>query len=299
MSTPILVVGFNRLDKLIFILETITNWAVPHIYISIDGPKDESTKDITKNITMYLQKFNDSQKYTIWINETNLGISRNISDAISRILLAEETLIVVEDDVVLNENVFLSIGKILHSHSHAKLGLVGGFSAIPAPPKIFTKLIRNKFRPSLRLNVWGWGVTRTAWELYERDLSKIDLEKVLSASKSWNKLSSKQKNIWMKRFKKVANDPNYTWDFQLQFMTFRYDLQNYLPRFRAVDNTGFDSALSTNTKNKKPKTYLGRTDPRNIDEIDKNPFVIWLLTKLELWTDSRPSITRLVKKFKI
>ena len=299
MNSPILIVGFNRPDKLISNLDTISKWAVPHIYISIDGPTDESTKDITKGIKIYLQKFESNQKYTIWINDTNLGISRNISEAISRILLVEKTLVVIEDDVVLNENVFLSISKILHSHNHDKLGLVGGFSAIPAPPKIFTKLIRNKFRPSVRINVWGWGVTRTAWELYERDLSKIDLGKVLSVSKSWNKLSSKQRNIWMKRFQKVAKDPNYTWDFQLQFMTFRYDLQNYLPRFRAVDNTGFDSALSTNTKNKKPKTIFGRTDPRAIDKIEENPFIIWLLIKLELWNDSRVSITRLVNKFKI
>ena len=61
----------------------------------------------------------------------------------------------------------------------------------------------------------------------------------------------------MRRFEKVAKNPMFTWDYQMQFMSFKYDLDHILPVFRISDNEGFDDERSTNTKSLRPR-WMGK-----------------------------------------
>jgi hypothetical protein len=280
------------------IKETIS-WDVPHLYISIDGPKNLEEEMITRAISEMLDKYKNYTKTTIWINDENLGLSKNITHSISKVLISETNLIVIEDDIAMTKSIYLSISRILVASNHEKLGAVGGFSAIPAPPKALQFLFKNKFRPSTRINIWGWGIRKEAWNLYERELSRVDFREVLNNSVSWNRLPARIRNIWLGRFIKVSENPNFTWDFQLQFMSFRYDLINYLPRFRAVDNLGFESPSSTNTKLRRSHYYVGLTDYRRIQTVEKNRFISWLFDQVELYSDLYPKIFSKFKFFRL
>lgn len=245
-----------------------------------------------------LDKYKSNAKITVWINETNLGLSKNITSSISKTLTSEANIIVIEDDISMTKNIYLSISELLNTSNDKKLGVVGGFSAIPAPPKALQFLIRNKFRSATRINIWGWGIRKDAWNLYERELPEVDFRGVLKDSISWNNLPERIRNIWVGRFIKVSKNPNFTWDFQLQFMSFRYDLSNYLPRFRAVDNIGFESLSSTNTKLRRSHYYLGQTDYRRIYMVDQNRFISWIFDKVELYSDLYPKIFSIPKFLK-
>ena len=140
------------------------------------------------------------------------------------------------------------MSKILNNPNLNGYAFVSAFSSLPAPPRILRKFLANKFRVATYTSLWSWGIRKEIWNLYELDISRLDSKIALSKSKLWNKLSSRQKNIWLHRFKKVSDDPKKTWDYQMQFMCFRYDLLSLSPIFRAVDNVGFADIRSTNTK---------------------------------------------------
>ena len=123
MNSPILIVGFNRPDKLISNLDRISKWAVPHIYISIDGPTDESTKDITESIKIYLL-FISKWKILFYshlyiaimsIKEGNENIKYvvDIAGKFVKIINAEN----IEQDQKLN---VLKILKKIHKYPHLK-----------------------------------------------------------------------------------------------------------------------------------------------------------------------------------
>lgn len=296
LKSPILIIGYNRLDFLKQILTEIQHWDPARIYISIDGPINKAGDDINQQIRSFLETFSHNKKITVWFNEKNLGNSKNLVHSISRVFEIEETCIVIEDDIQIYYNAYEGIDCVLRNTDVKNLGIVGGFSALPAPPKILQYFFQNKFRPCIRVNIWGWGVRKSTWKLYERDLSSCNIQSVLNKSKSWQNLSYKQQQIWSGRFAKVSANPDLTWDTQVQFMIFRHDLINFLPRFRALDNVGFIDLRSTNNKLRKSRLYLGKTDFRKITDFEKNTFVINALNQIELSSDTRKSISQFIRK---
>jgi hypothetical protein len=293
IKSPVLLLGYNRPEYIKTRLIEIISWDPPRIYISIDGPKNKNDSQAHKDINDFLFNYKDDKKITIYFNGKNLGLSHNITGAITNIFKIEHSLIIVEDDIEIFENAYLSMSKILNNPNLNKFAIVSGFSSVPAPPKILRKFLLNKFRVATYTSMWGWGITKEIWNLYELDISKLDRKFLVSKSKLWNKLSLRQKNIWLQRFEKVSNDPKKTWDFQMQFMCFRHDLANLSPIFRAVDNVGFADIRSTNTKYRKPKFYFGKTDYRQIEG------VIWggLIPKITDFTDGFSDLIPYLKKF--
>ena len=293
MKSPVLLLGYNRPEYVKTRLIEIMSWDPPRIYISIDGPKNENDSQAYKEINDFLFNYKNEKNITIYSNQKNLGLSHHITGAITSIFKIEENLIIVEDDIEIFKNAYLSMSKILNNPNLNKYAIVSGFSSIPAPPGILRKFLSNKFRVATYTSLWGWGIRKEIWNLYELDISKLDRKIAVSKSKLWNKLSSRQKNIWLQRFKKVSDNPKKTWDFQMQFMCFRHDLANLSPIFRAVDNVGFADIRSTNTKYKKPKFYFGKTDYRQIEG------VIWggLVPKITDFADGFSDLIPYLKKF--
>ena len=297
-KVPVLLVGFNRPNEFAQRLDEILSWDPPKIYISIDGPRNLKDESLVNQVVQQTHKFKDLKNIVIQSNSFNLGLSKHITSAIDKVLEKEESLIIIEDDIKMSNNVYKSISRLLTNQNLRNIGIVGGFSALPLFHPILSNLLKNKWRPTIRINIWGWGVRRNVWALYRNDISELDYTKLLESSKTWKKLSDKEKKIWLGRFNKVARNPNYTWDFQVQFLSFRYDLQNYLPRYRSVDNLGFNSDLGTNNKNRRSRYYLGYTDSRSIEGFSRNMLFNFINIKIELLTDTVPSISEKIKKLK-
>lgn len=293
MKSPVLLLGYNRPEYIKTRLIEIMSWDPPRIYISIDGPKNENDSQAYKEINDFLLNYKNEKNITIYSNQKNLGLSHHITGTITSILKIEESVIIVEDDIEIFKNAYLSMSKILNNPNLDKYAFVSGFSSLPAPPRIFRHFLSNKFRVATYTSLWSWGIRKEIWNLYELDISRFDSKIALSNSKIWNKLSSRQKNIWLHRFKKVSDDPKKTWDYQMQFMCFRYDLPSLSPIFRAVDNVGFADIRSTNTIYKKPRFYFGKTDYRQIEG------VLWggLIPKITDFADGFSDLIPYLKKF--
>ncbi len=294
-ESPVLLLGFNRIEHIRKRLPEIISWNPPHIYVSIDGPKNSSENEIFSEITNYLSNFKTDKRITIYLNKKNLGLSNHITSAITKILSIEENLIIIEDDIEMYKNTYRSMSRILNDSKINGFAIISGFSLIPSPPIFLKSLLLNKFRVATYTSIWGWGIRKEQWRLYELDISDLNLELELSKSDLWNKLSLRQKKIWLQRFIKVASNPNKTWDFQLQFMSFRYNLPNLSPIYRAVDNVGFADSRSTNTKSTKPKYYFGKTDYRFIEGVIWGGLVPRITDFADGFSDLIPYLKKIMK----
>lgn len=296
LKSPVLLIGFNRPDLLHANLLRILEWSPPRIYISIDGPKEFTDNSGWYETVGLLKEYRENSKITIWINKHNLGMAKNVVESISLAMRNEKSLIIIEDDAKIFYNAYISICKVLNSNLAKPYSIISSFSSLPAPANIIKKFISNKFRPATYCSIWGgWGITKEKWSLYELDISHLDLNLVLSKSKLWERLSPRQQNIWESRFNKVMNDPVITWDYQLQFMFFRYDLPGLSPIFRASDNVGFSDTRSTNTKGKKPKFYFGKTDYRRINGISNRKSTRRIMDFTDSFSDLIPFLKKALK----
>lgn len=250
-NPPVLLLGYSRPNLLEKRIKEISKLEIKKIYISIDGGKESHKSEMINLILLIPELFLKDTDVKIIHHENNLGLTKHITSAISKVLAENESVIVVEDDIAINSIFYKNITNGLNIlKKMGASGLVSGFSPINYSGNSYLK---NKWRKSIYFSCWGWGCNRDTWARYESNLSNIDLDEVLKNSHAWNSLSPWQKSLWKSRFRRVQQNESYTWDLQMQFASFVNEFTNLAPLYRFTDNEGFNDERATHTKEPKPK----------------------------------------------
>ena len=248
---PILLIGYNRPDLLQARLKEIDHLPIPILYICVDSTPAGPNPGIVGAINEF-QSLNHKFEVSVIIQDQNLGLTKHVTQSISKVLEKEDSVFVVEDDIQINQVSYSAMCAGLdYLMELGKTGVVGGFSPLRKPEK----KVKNYWRTTGYFSVWGWVATRENWKNYDYDLSKVDLSKALAKSKVWKNLTKFQKSAWLSRFERAQKDPLYTWDIQMQFWSFVQDFTNLLPLYRVVENLGFDDSRATHTQGAKPRWF--------------------------------------------
>lgn len=291
LDTATLLVGFNRPELLEKRLREISEFPNLTLFVTIDGPRiksndNESNEEILKILERWEKKLN----ITSIIHKENIGLALNITTAIENILQIHERVFVIEDDVSVTKDAYKAIVEMQFG-AKTNIATVGGFGFLSPLSKIKKFGLRNYFRSTPYFSAWGWCIDRANWQNYQLDLSNIDLERDLNDSKLWKSLSVQERLIWRRRFGKVIKNPMYTWDFQMQFMTFKFDKLHHLPYFRIIDNEGFNDVRGTNIKGRIPNWYRGEKPHIDIENTIrvKNGIMgkIWITMDKFTWVGIR------------
>jgi hypothetical protein len=170
---PIVVFAYNRLDPLretLKALEKADGFPGGPVIIYSDGPKPDVETDIraVESLRHWLYQWAKDRRYvSIVASKHNRGLRPSITEGVTEQLDHFESLIVLEDDIIVSP-VFL---KYMHL-SLAKLSMnervcqVSGYF-IPH---------HNKLSETGFLSVpacWGWGTWARAWELYNDNAEEL------------------------------------------------------------------------------------------------------------------------------
>jgi hypothetical protein len=250
-TANVLLIGYNRPELIEKRLVELAKLDLSRLHVSIDGStfmNNESHKRVLQEMSNSLSgKF----EFSFHIHETNLGLTPHITRAITNFLIDSESVIIIEDDISLNDVTIRSLTYGLRELKRTnRKGTVGAFSPLHLS-SFFSKY--NCFVESKYFLCWGWAISKESWAEYE---SKVELKNVhndLVDSRSWLSLSQNQRDVWIKRFEKVSKNPLFTWDFQMQYATFKNDMIHLLPLGALTVNEGFSDQRATHTQNSKPK----------------------------------------------
>lgn len=275
-SCAVLLLGFRRPEFIQQRLSEIGKTPSLDVIVSIDGGISQRDMEIYSEMEINL----DKEYFRFIYHDSNLGLVPHIITSITKTLETYMNVIVIEDDVKISANFLSTIAENLASSNDPRIATWGGFSPIRPWKKLENF---NRWRQTPYFSAWGWGISRSAWQMYSSKLPSDDFENQLSESASWSKLSEYQKRVWKSRFRKVYKNPTFTWDYQMQYITFKYDLIHVLPVFRLVDNQGFEDLRSTNTKSNRPK-WMGNHTIAELTPIPK--FVPTHASKVFIYLDS-------------
>ena len=258
IEVPMLLIGFKRLDFLKARIDEISRTTVSTLFLSLDGGHGLSAEEIDKFIQWAKSKLKRLDKLIIDQKTENLGLVSHLTSAISNVLSQYSHVIIVEDDIEISNKFYESIINGLNLQILKNItGIVGGFSVLNLPPN---KIINNQWRESKYIAIWGWGCSSDVWKNYKVKLEADLINKELSNSHTWSRLSNFQKQVWLGRFKKIAENPSKTWDIQLQYLSFVNEFNNFYPVSTLVRNVGYSDSRSTNTKNKRP-LWMSKNPP--------------------------------------
>lgn len=257
-SLPILLIGYNRPELLFDRLNEIKLLPVEKLYISIDSMDHGVNPEIMEIVNEFVDSEPNIQIATNFESQ-NLGLTRHITSAISRVLQSNEAVLVIEDDISFSTQSYKAFNEgYFMSKNMEMTGIVSGFSPLVQP----TWCRKNIWRKTAYFFVWGWVATQQNWIHYNFDISGVDISIELKKSRSWNRLSHFQKSVWLSRFRRAQSDPLLTWDVQMQYLSFQQDYVNFTPLFRVVENLGFNDSRAAHTKSKKPRWFI-ISDPKN------------------------------------
>jgi hypothetical protein len=249
---PVLLLGYSRPEKTLERVREILGSNPSLLMISIDGPRNKRDIKTREDIREQLREFKSNHKVKITYRERNLGLQNHLPKAVDEILEHHDGVIVIEDDVRCSSVFYNEVCDAL-SRFGAEYMTVGGFSPISIKlPKVY-----NRWRATKYFSAWGWGITKELWQKYEPTIEPGIYKENLMGSNLWKELNASQKETWMGRFHKVSSGEKTTWDFQMQYSSFKYDLHHLNVLFRVCENVGFADIRGTNTKSDRP-TLLGK-----------------------------------------
>jgi hypothetical protein len=256
---PVLLIGHSRTETLIDLVEIALLNHVSAIYVSIDGPRDETVRKYQHKMIGYLEDYQKSQLVPIHVlqRKRNLGAGAGVVAALDWFFTLEREGIVLEDDLIVDDSFFEYVREALPKiYLDPKILSVSGTRLLPTTDSHATL--------SSYPLAWGWATTREKW-LVIREL-------IFQKPSSFQKHGSIQEWIfWLTGKRRALRSYVDAWDIPLAEGMSANGFYTLVPPVNLVTNVGFDRA-STHTARAKWPLGLQRAQILSTDlKVDLDP----------------------------
>jgi hypothetical protein len=133
------------------------------LFVFCDGARDASVAADVDAVRNMVQEVLGFAAAHIVARESNYGLARNITEGVSEILRLRESVIVVEDDIVVSPFFLKFMNEALRRYRDSpRVGSISGYCYPVAGQMPETYFIRGA-------DCWGWGTWRDRWKAYNPD----------------------------------------------------------------------------------------------------------------------------------
>lgn len=238
---PICLFTYNRLIETKKTIESLQQNFLAHqsnLYIFSDGSKSQDGAKV-EEVRSYLKTIDGFKSVTIFESKTNKGLANSIIDGVTTILESNESVIVLEDDLVSSPNFLDFMNQSLNYYkNYNTIFSVTGWSM---DLKSLND-IESEFYLNHRMSSWGWGIWKDRWE-------KIQWHKDYFKSISFKNqyLFRKGGSDMPGMLKDYLKGKNNSWAIRACYHQFENDLLTLAPKRSKINNVGFGKN-ATHTK---------------------------------------------------
>lgn len=232
---PVLFIVFNRPEITFKSLEILRKNKIPKLYISQDGPREESDtdKENCERVKMLIETIDWPCEIITQIHKKNLGCKEGVISAINWFFENVEEGIILEDDIMPGDGFFqfCSQNLDLYREDHQVLA-IQGFNQFGQKVESGDYFFARGFYP------WGWATWKSRWLKYNKNISAQDIPYV---SDHFNYKMLKAIKLNLRLIEKNILD---TWDIQFVAMQIKYNGFIVTPYANLTTNIGVDGAHS-------------------------------------------------------
>ena len=236
-DTPLLVIGYQRTESVVTILEEALSSGITRIFISIDYPAKPSSQSIqvyhqiTKIVSQYHPKF-QMLKYRFL--ESNQGCALHVLSSIDWAFGFVDELIILEDDCIPSPDFFDFVGDGLTlMKSHREIALICGTQHIPRQMNL------GQFYKSKYALTWGWATNHSSWQEIKLNMAAAGNRTPLDL------LNFKAKDIyWQEGARRAYQGYVDVWDTPLVKYLQTSDKYALLPSENLISNISNDPAAT-------------------------------------------------------
>jgi hypothetical protein len=240
---PIILFVYSRSDTLEKTINTLKiNYLASEsdLIIYSDGPKSEKDFDSVEKVRSYLKTITGFKTIQINLSDKNKGLAKSTIYGVTEVLKSFNSCIVVEDDLVSSRNYLNYMNEALYFYEeYSQIFSIAGFS-IP---------IVNKTRFDVyftqRANSTGWATWKDRWEIIDWEVKDYgEFKSDIKKRRAFNKMGSDMCHMLDKQMVGKLN----SWAIRWCYHQFKYNLFSVHPFVSKIENIGFGSENSTNTK---------------------------------------------------
>ncbi len=166
-----LIHGFNRPDRLHDLIDSLRNTAPRTVYVAVDGARANhpGEGDLVRRCQQVISEIDWTTDVRTQFHQHNIGLQRACPEAISWVLEEFESVIVLEDDVVVGPQFMDFASRALSRfRERSDIFAVSGYNLVPnahlSNPDAATRLSRIP-------ETYAWGTWRRAWNHYDPELT--------------------------------------------------------------------------------------------------------------------------------
>lgn len=244
LSTPVLLLIFNRPDTTREVFEAIRKARPQKLYVAADGPRKDKageaercaeTRAIVDNIDWPCEK-------VILFRDQNLGCRNAVSSAIDWFFSNEEEGIILEDDCLPSPSFFTYCAEMLEKHRDdpSVMHICGDN---PTDGKVYGE---GSYYYSPFSLIWGWATWRRAWEQYDVNMSSFPAFRDHQKIKDVFHQATFQK-YWTEKYQELYDGKVDTWDFQWFYTIMCEGGLAIIPNVNLITNIGFGADATHTT----------------------------------------------------
>jgi hypothetical protein len=232
-STPILLIGFNRLDTTKRVLAAIREVKPKQLFFAVDAPRPgHQEEEKCRQVRNLVKEVDWECEVKTFFPEKNLGARLGVSGAITWFFNQVEEGIILEHDCLPDPSFFRFCQELLVKYRHEpKVMQISGNCFYPQASQ------EQSYYFSHIPHIWGWATWRRAWQHYDVNMAGWPADKQQLIKGMFADELNREK--WTYLFDKVYLKQSETWDFQFAYAILAQGGVSIIPCVNLVSNIGF------------------------------------------------------------
>lgn len=243
-DVPVLLIVFNRPDKVRKLIEVLRETKPRHLFVAADGPRSQVERDaaLCKSTLEEIDHIDWPCSVRFLAHQENQGCKAGPETAISWFFSQVDEGIIVEDDCLPEGDFFPFCNELLARYRHDQhVMMIGGHSHLGTWSGDHASYVFSGTSPT-----WGWATWASAWQHYDPDMSGWDDPAIRATVK--DRMTSAEFRLVRRRFDLVRSGALDAWDFAWAYAMLRLGGVSAVPRSSLITNIGFGED-ATHTRN--------------------------------------------------
>lgn len=257
-DVPILIIAYNRADRLQEVVNALRPCRPRRIFLSVDGPRagDNADRDKVLATQEVVRHIDWDAEVRSNFQPVNLGCGLGVSTGISWFFDQVNEGIILEDDVVPGLDFLSFCADLLERYRDDDR--VFSISGCNFAPSGAVSQRDASYRFSGITHVWGWATWRRSWDLYR--YSMADWRSRLRRKQRWDAMGADVPGYvyWTAVFDWMRFGHIDTWDYQLSLAQMANGGLTATSNTNLTENIGF-CGDSTHTNYTPP--YVRPSEP--------------------------------------
>lgn len=263
LYTPLLLIIYNRPDKVKSLISSLSKIKPKNIYVFCDGPKNEQDKKKVEQSQNLISSINWTKTINTNFLRENIGCKNGVNSALDWFFNNVNKGIILEDDCIPNQSFFQFSHELLNKYKEDKrISLITGFNRGDKLENYNYDYYFSSYG-----GVWGWATWNDRWLEYR----KSDLKKLLSDNRIIQSLDKKGiSKSFLNNVRKSLAGGLDTWDYMWSFYNMTQNKLTIVPQKNFIINIGFGKdATHTKFKNK-----LGKIKQETLNKRINHPIYV-------------------------